>query len=527
MRRLSPILLAATWCVTGCATIDRAAYDTSLALAPPHPVTGQPVLNAVPEEQEIRQAQQAWAQLAAAAQREGIPVDPPADRSRRIKVVFDRLVAVAHRQHLPWEVHLVGVSDVNAFTPGGGMVVVLAGLFGGLIPPDDDDALAAVLAHEIAHVTMLHVPTSQTWMGFGTLVAGETRNDYYRAAYSTDHEAEADRISVLYLALAGFDPMAASRVWEHAHQRYGSSAAQQGFLHDHPLNAERMAATQQAASLVQQYRVPGHVNPEWEALLASNTLYQRVEEPDYAPGVGTARAAAAALGTWATHEQARQEMKARKRSAKALQSVRIVRTWEQPAADGYQGIFFDVQNGSTATVSQLAVDIHYLSGQQLIGTDSSCRLSVNIPPGQTARLGCYKRHVAGATAVTPQIVDLRWQKNGSPIEAGQPPAVSAAPSAARQMVGGWVTGNAGHYLALDLHADGTLLVEARGPFGETFGTASGRWTTRANRFEGQIETSTIPALPRGHRWSDEIVSVSDRDLVLRNQAGAIEAYVRR
>ena len=135
MRSLTAIICAASF-LAGCATLealDRGLYDTSRAVAPTHPVTGQPVLNAVSEEQEIRQAQQAWAQLAAEAQREGIVVDPPVPRSRQIAMVFDRLVAVAHRQHLPWEVHLVEVDQVNALTWGGGMVVVLDGLFGGLV----------------------------------------------------------------------------------------------------------------------------------------------------------------------------------------------------------------------------------------------------------------------------------------------------------------------------------------------------------------------------------------------------------
>jgi predicted Zn-dependent protease len=128
---------------------------------------------------------------------------------------------------------------VNAFTFGGGMVVVFDGLFGGMVAPNDDDELAAVLAHEIAHVTLLHVPTRQTWAGFGSLAVKKTQDAYYRAAYSTEQEAEADRIAALYVALAGFDPFAAPRVRGRAHQRSGSSAAQYAFLHDHPLNAER------------------------------------------------------------------------------------------------------------------------------------------------------------------------------------------------------------------------------------------------------------------------------------------------
>ena len=403
------LVFAALIPLTGCATIDRGLYDASSALAPAHPIYGTPVFNVIQQEREVAPAQQQWAGLAAEAQREGVAVDPPGGRTDRLRSVFDRLVAVAHRPQLPWQVHLVDEPEVNAFTWGGGMVVVWDGLFGGMVSPDDDDELAAVLAHEIAHVTLLHVPTSQTWVGLGSLVMKEVRNEYYQAAYSTEQEAEADRISVLYMALAGYDPMAASRVWERAHRRSGSSAGKSGYLHGHPLDAERMAATREAASRVQLYRMPGRQNPDWDNILNNNSLYVRVEEQPYQTGTGLVRAVGAAADTWVKHDKAKQEQKHRERMASAHQAIQIVRTWEQPTADGHMGVFFDVHNGTDTTVSELAVDLHYLSGQQLLGTDNSCRLAVNIPPGQTARLGCYKRVVSGSTGVSPQVVDVRWR----------------------------------------------------------------------------------------------------------------------
>lgn len=408
MRRTLLLAIVLSW-LPGCATLDRTLYDTSTSIAPPHPVYGTPVFNVVPEAQEVAQAQQAWAQLASSARQHNFAVDAPGDRLIRIRTVFAQLVAVAHRQQLPWEVHLLAVPEVNAFTFGGGVVVVFDGLFGEMVAPHDDDELAGVLAHEIAHVTLLHVPTRQTWTSFGSLAVKATRDDYYRAAYTTDQEAEADKIAALYMALAGFDPMAAPRVWARAHQRYGSSGAQHAFLNDHPLNADRMAATSQAAAQVGKFREPGQRNPNWQALLVSNPLYTRAEETQYTPGVGLGRAAAAGLDTWAKHQRALNEQERREQMAAALQLIRITRVWEQPTATGQLGIFFDVHNGANATVTGVAVDLHYVAGQQLLGTDNSCRMSVNIPPGQTARLGCLKQVVAGATAVQPQIMDLRWK----------------------------------------------------------------------------------------------------------------------
>ncbi len=175
MRRLLVLMLALVG-LSGCATLDCALYDTSKAIAPTHPVYGTPVLNVIPEDQEVAQAQQRWAQLTGEAHRQGIAVDPPGERLDRIRAVFTRLVAVSHRQHLPWEVHLAAVPDANAFTPGGGMVIVYDGLFGSLVPERDDEALGAVLAHEIAHVALLHPPVRLTWVGLGSLAVKDGRS---------------------------------------------------------------------------------------------------------------------------------------------------------------------------------------------------------------------------------------------------------------------------------------------------------------------------------------------------------------
>jgi predicted Zn-dependent protease len=405
MHRCLLLALAVPW-LSACASLDRTLYDISTAVAPAHPVYGTPVFNVIPEQQEVAQAQEGWARLEAAARQQGIAVDLPGPRLERIRTLFAQLVAVAHRQQLPWQVHLLGVETVNAFTMGGGTVVVFDGLFGGLIAADDDQELAAVLAHEIAHVTLLHVPTHQTWSAFGSIAVKKTQNAYYSAAYTTEQEADADRIAALYMALAGFDPMAAPRVWARAAQRSGSNAAQFAFLNDHPLDAERMAATSQAAALVEQYRQPGQQNPQWQAILANNALYVRAEETPYTPGVGLGRAATAGLDTWAKHERALNEEERRKRMA-TMQAIRIAIAGEQPTPDGHVAIVLDVYNGTGAPISQLAIDIQYLSGQQLLGTDNSCRQAVSIPAGQTARLGCALLQVPGATGINPQIVDAR------------------------------------------------------------------------------------------------------------------------
>ena len=123
---LIPLLLAIaafTLQSTGCQGLGQTltAVDQGLYEAvPTHPVTGLPMANLVSEEKEIRVAQARWKKLATAARREGILVDPPGPRLQQISRVFSVLLSVAHRQGLPWQVHLFRHPKVNAATLGGG-----------------------------------------------------------------------------------------------------------------------------------------------------------------------------------------------------------------------------------------------------------------------------------------------------------------------------------------------------------------------------------------------------------------------
>lgn len=107
----------------------------------------------------------------------------------------------------------------------GSLVQVTAGM--GRYTDGQDDELAGVIAHEIAHNMLRHIPRSQE--------AG-TPDDYRRylgryARISRKMEEEADRLAVWLLAVAGYDPEAPVRFWE----RFGpnnDSAHPFGRLHD-------------------------------------------------------------------------------------------------------------------------------------------------------------------------------------------------------------------------------------------------------------------------------------------------------
>ena len=108
----------------------------------------------------------------------------------------------------------------------------------------------------------------------------------------------------------------------------------------------------------------------------------------------------------------------------------------------------------------------------------------------------------------------------TPLDTGEPVSVDPV-----DLVGYWESARDDNRLEVHFHANGALLVAAR-ESGRRLGYASGRWQLDAGKLIGTIESSAIASMPRGYRFEDEVVFVSDRDLILRTESGAIEGYQR-
>lgn len=360
------------------------------------PVTGRGALNLMSEEEEIQLGARFTSQLREGCLKEGVPWDEEGPALRQIREIGRRLVSVCHRPHLPWEFHFLKVSEVNAFAVPGGKVFVLAGLFGNLVANEAE--LAAVLAHELAHVTARHGAERQTWERFTPLISKSARSEFYRASYSTRQEDEADRVGLLYMALAGYDPAAAPAIWHRAHRQYGSDPG--NYLYDHSLNLDRARKVEALVPIARRYyRGPGQVNPEWKSLLARNDLVERSSTS------GETGAFVEALAdAYVQHQETRQEAKARERKKAALDRLKVSNLRFAPTSDGKAGVFVDLANGGPA-VREVILTIHYFdaSGNQVY--KESIRAGP-VPAGGTLRPGFYKRAVPGAAKVTVQVTDV-------------------------------------------------------------------------------------------------------------------------
>lgn len=175
--------------------------------------------------------------------------------------IVQRLAANAHPRPFTYSIRVVKDASVNAFTFGGGVLYVNAGL---LARMENEAQLAMVIGHEIAHVTESHVTKGiEERYGIALLgqVAGEAAAasgkvplsprtfqltyDYSMKAAVSGHgranESEADVVGLDYMVKAGYDPREAPGTFEQLMKEYGDQTAIQNFFYgDHPTNKSRI-----------------------------------------------------------------------------------------------------------------------------------------------------------------------------------------------------------------------------------------------------------------------------------------------
>lgn len=187
-----------------------------------NPVTGNPNFVTMSEAQEISTGRNEDKKV-----REQYGTYDNAALQRYVNDIGQRLAKASHRAGLQYQFLVVDSPQVNAFALPGGYIYITRGILAYL---NSEAELAAVLGHEIGHVTARHsvqqlsaataanvgasvlqilVPQMRN-SGGGALI--NTLGGALLSGYGREHELEADRLGAEYLARTGYDPQAMIKV---------------------------------------------------------------------------------------------------------------------------------------------------------------------------------------------------------------------------------------------------------------------------------------------------------------------------
>lgn len=152
-----------------------------------------------------------------------------------------------------WTVHVINAPIQNAFVLPSGKIFIFTGI---VEVAHNPDGIATVLGHEIAHAVARHPAENMSiaqLIGFGLflfklVVLGDISdplpnflaNLMIQLPFSRRVELEADRIGLMLMARACFNPYESVRFW----QRMGTAGKQEGgvpsFLSTHPAGKKRI-----------------------------------------------------------------------------------------------------------------------------------------------------------------------------------------------------------------------------------------------------------------------------------------------
>ncbi|MBV6656316.1 MAG: M48 family metalloprotease [Devosiaceae bacterium] len=199
----------------------------------------------------------------------GVYEDP--ELETRLVAMLRRVIAASDEPSRVYRLTLLNSATVNAFALPGGYLYVTRGL---LALANDEAEVAAVVAHEIGHVTSRHAIAREEEVRTAALIDRvltdvlsdpsaaqlvQLANGVSLAQFSQNQELEADQLGVRTIGRAGYDPFAAARFLDtmavyNALDALPGDRGGPSFLSSHPTTPERVEA---ATRLARQFGAPG------------------------------------------------------------------------------------------------------------------------------------------------------------------------------------------------------------------------------------------------------------------------------
>ncbi len=228
------------------------------------PITGRKQLNLLPESQMISMSATAYSDFL--SENPPLPAsNPDAQRVSKVGLKISQAVNTYLNDNgysdiadkFKWEFHTVQDPTVNAWCMPGGRVV----FYTGILPICQDEAgIAVVMGHEVAHAVAKH-GNERMSQQMGIQAAGMTLDVLLQQepqltrdlllqsygigtglgslAFSRKHESEADKLGLVFMAMAGYDPREAPDFWTRMSQQGGGGAPPE-LLSTHPSDETRI-----------------------------------------------------------------------------------------------------------------------------------------------------------------------------------------------------------------------------------------------------------------------------------------------
>ena len=157
-----------------------------------------------------------------------------------------------------WEFNLADENTVNAWCMPGGKVM----FYTGILPICQDEAgIASVMGHEVAHAVARHGNERMSQglfaQGIGALgqistsVASPQVQAIFNQSFgvgsqlgllkfSRNNESEADKLGLVFMTMAGYDPATAAEFWKRMASAKGEGQAPPEFMSTHPSDDRRI-----------------------------------------------------------------------------------------------------------------------------------------------------------------------------------------------------------------------------------------------------------------------------------------------
>jgi predicted Zn-dependent protease len=227
------------------------------------PITGRRQMNLLPESDMIAMSLQAYSEflgqnnvVASSDSRAQMVSNLGTKIKTSVEKFLDQEGQSKRVEGYQWEFNLVDDPTVNAWAMPGGKVVIYTGI---LDVAGSEEGLAVVMGHEVAHAIARHgnERMSQALLiqaGGITLTVltdeqPQLAKDLFMISYgvgtglgalsfSRNHETEADKMGLVFMAMAGYDPREAPKFWERMSAAGGGEPPE--FLSTHPNHETRV-----------------------------------------------------------------------------------------------------------------------------------------------------------------------------------------------------------------------------------------------------------------------------------------------